>query len=507
MKRALSVLMLVFVLCLFPVVGKAQDPTPFLQNPAWIWSDPIEWNAGLLDLAPIYFPGQSLEPFFNIPYDPCSHYNAAVQLYSDSFQRTGNEEYWAEATQATNDEVACAISNFGTTEVQLGPVYIAQFTLSPNVVIAGALKPHVIANITLNRTATGGGVSVHLDSQNDTILPYHNVVLIPAGHVSIAVDLGIPNNVNLSQNTAVHIRANGGTDAFFTQQVNNYVQFYASPTALVSGSYVTIGMVVNNFNPSTESATILLTQLGTVLQTNFGNLPALVLNQVAGQPSGTYAAYERVLTTSTSVPLSGQITASFRNINYRVGLTLQPYTRAGANGDVIYRYAGSDAVLKDSIYWGAYPVTGYLGAGHSFLFEAVHDGKALSIGYQSANNGDPLIQWDWIGISGQEWSLIPTSDGFFRIENINSHKDITVPYMNMDDMVSGLLQWDWSGLPCQEFEFVNFGSDADPQYAIINKWSGKSLNVPYGSSDNGTGIGQWDQGTYPSQLFRLYPLY
>ncbi|MET7897286.1 RICIN domain-containing protein [Streptomyces mirabilis] len=132
----------------------------------------------------------------------------------------------------------------------------------------------------------------------------------------------------------------------------------------------------------------------------------------------------------------------------------------------------------------------------------VASGKVLGVENQSTANGAKILQWDDNGTTDHEWAAAPNPAGGFTLVNRLTGKYLEIP--NASTTVGTTAgQWDATGCGCQRW---NLTQTALPplgtgQYVLVNKNSGKYLDIPNGSTTAGTAVDQWQNTAYTCQLF------
>ncbi|NUR03550.1 MAG: ricin-type beta-trefoil lectin domain protein [Streptomyces sp.] len=132
----------------------------------------------------------------------------------------------------------------------------------------------------------------------------------------------------------------------------------------------------------------------------------------------------------------------------------------------------------------------------------VASGKVLGVENQSTANGAKILQWDDNGTADHEWAVAPHPAGGFTVINRLTGKNLEIP---SGSTTAGTIagQWDATGCACQRW---NLTQTALPplgtgQYVLVNKNSGKYLEIPSGSTTAGTAADQWQNTAYTCQLF------
>ncbi len=75
---------------------------------------------------------------------------------------------------------------------------------------------------------------------------------------------------------------------------------------------------------------------------------------------------------------------------------------------------------------------------------SAHSGKVLDVKDVSADNGAPILQWDWWGGDNQKWQLEDVGDGLWRVVSVHSGKVLDVKDVSADNGAL-IQQWDWWG--------------------------------------------------------------
>ncbi|MDX2547443.1 RICIN domain-containing protein [Streptomyces sp. WI04-05B] len=132
----------------------------------------------------------------------------------------------------------------------------------------------------------------------------------------------------------------------------------------------------------------------------------------------------------------------------------------------------------------------------------VASGKVLGVENQSTANGARILQWDDNGTLDHEWAVAPNPAGGYTLTNRVTGRFLEIP--NASTTVGATAdQWGDTGCACQRW---NLTQTAPPplgtgQYILVNKNSGKYLDIPNGSTATGTAVGQWQNSACLCQLF------
>ncbi|MEH0548267.1 RICIN domain-containing protein [Streptomyces sp. B21-105] len=132
----------------------------------------------------------------------------------------------------------------------------------------------------------------------------------------------------------------------------------------------------------------------------------------------------------------------------------------------------------------------------------VASGKVLGVENQSTANGARILQWDDNGTLDHEWAVAPHQAGGYTVTNRVTGKYLEIP--NASTAIgTTAVQWSGTSCDCQRW---NFTQTALPplgtgQYVLVNKNSGKHLDIPAGSTTAGTAANQWQNTACVCQLF------
>ncbi|MET7655765.1 RICIN domain-containing protein [Streptomyces sp. NPDC005486] len=132
----------------------------------------------------------------------------------------------------------------------------------------------------------------------------------------------------------------------------------------------------------------------------------------------------------------------------------------------------------------------------------VATGKVLGVENQSTADGAKILQWDDNGTLDHEWAVAPNAAGGYTLTNRVTGKALEIPNASTSaDAIAD--QWSDTGCACRRW---NLTQTALPplgtgQYVLVNKNSGKYLDIPNGSTATGTAVGQWQNSACLCQLF------
>ncbi|WP_327320605.1 RICIN domain-containing protein [Streptomyces sp. NBC_01235] len=184
------------------------------------------------------------------------------------------------------------------------------------------------------------------------------------------------------------------------------------------------------------------------------------------------------------------------------------YTVANANSDLMLSIAGGSTAdgayatqqntdnATDQQWRFVQQPSGF------FRIFNVAGGKVLGVENQSTANGAKILQWDDNGTLDHEWTVAPHPAGGYTVANRGTGKILEIPNASTTTGTTAV-QWSDTGCACQRW---NLAQSALPplgtgQYTLVNKNSGKHLDIPGASNATGTAADQWQNSACPCQLF------
>jgi hypothetical protein len=132
----------------------------------------------------------------------------------------------------------------------------------------------------------------------------------------------------------------------------------------------------------------------------------------------------------------------------------------------------------------------------------VASGKVLGVENQSTANGAKILQWDDNGSADHEWAVAPNPAGGFTITNRVNGKALEIPGGSTTvgatadqstDAASATQRWNLTQIAPPNL--------ATGQYVLVNKNSGKYLDIPAASTTAGTAAQQWQNSACVCQLW------
>ncbi|MET7738297.1 RICIN domain-containing protein [Streptomyces sp. NPDC005402] len=132
----------------------------------------------------------------------------------------------------------------------------------------------------------------------------------------------------------------------------------------------------------------------------------------------------------------------------------------------------------------------------------VASGKVLGVENQSTANGAKILQWDDNGTPDHEWAVAPNPAGGFSLLNRLTGKYLEIPG-GSTTVGTTAGQWDSTGCACQRWNLAQTDLPAlgTGQYVLVNKNSGKYLEIPASSTTVGKAADQWQNSACDCQLW------
>lgn len=134
------------------------------------------------------------------------------------------------------------------------------------------------------------------------------------------------------------------------------------------------------------------------------------------------------------------------------------------------------------------------------LIENRNSGKFIEVPYASVTAGTALGQWGTTKHMCQKWSFIETSDGYFRIMNLNSGLYLDIQNNSTANGASAV-QAAYSSAYSQQWSLEECSTDG--YFYIVNRGSGLYLEVADNLTTDGAAIGQWGVTGYGCQEWRF----
>jgi hypothetical protein len=123
------------------------------------------------------------------------------------------------------------------------------------------------------------------------------------------------------------------------------------------------------------------------------------------------------------------------------------------------------------------------------VYKLENEASGLVLNNQgSLTNGSAITQWTASTTSSNlEWTLIPTSGGFYQINSYRSGKDAVVQGASLANG-AGIVQWSFGSSGDDQWKPV---LNSDGSYTFFNLNSGKVLDDPGSSTNKTTQMDQW----------------
>lgn len=119
------------------------------------------------------------------------------------------------------------------------------------------------------------------------------------------------------------------------------------------------------------------------------------------------------------------------------------------------------------------------------LFNYNTPSRSLTVSQASFDNGAEIIAWDDRGAVEQQWTLIPTDDGWYRIVSFNSEKSIGI-FQGSTAAGAKAVQWAYDGSLNQQWKLIPVYKDGETYYKLQNRGSNLFLSYGDGEIVNGT---------------------
>jgi hypothetical protein len=132
----------------------------------------------------------------------------------------------------------------------------------------------------------------------------------------------------------------------------------------------------------------------------------------------------------------------------------------------------------------------------------VASGKVLGVENQSTAHGARVLQWDDNGTLDHEWAVAPHPAGGYTLTNRVTGKYLEIPSASTT-VGTASVQWSGTNCACQRWDFAQTALPplGTGQYVLVNRNSGKYLDIPASSTSTGTAANQWQNSACVCQLF------
>lgn len=222
------------------------------------------------------------------------------------------------------------------------------------------------------------------------------------------------------------------------------------------------------------------------IETNLTAAQKQALNHLAYLPAGTK-------------PVSNIQTGKvYKIVNKQSGKLIDVAGASTANSANIQQWHDLGIAAQQ---WRAVDV----GSGY-WKFINMNSGKVIDVAGASTANGGNISQYTDSGTANQQWTITGVGNGFWKIINRNSAKAIDVEVSGRDDG-RNISQFTDSGTANQQWAFIDVPQPVTALvnnviYTIVNKQSGKVIDVAGASTANGANIQQWHNLGISAQQWR-----
>ncbi|ATB32903.1 glycoside hydrolase family 19 protein [Melittangium boletus] len=134
-----------------------------------------------------------------------------------------------------------------------------------------------------------------------------------------------------------------------------------------------------------------------------------------------------------------------------------------------------------------------------YVIRSAQNNKCVDIAASGTADGTKVQLWDCNGTNAQKFAISPTSDGYWKIINVNSGKGFDIKEVSYAQNAE-LHQWSYVGGANQQFKFVNRGNN---NFSIHARHTDMVIDLLWGSADNGTGFVQYPYTGTANQLYTL----
>ncbi|MEU7872860.1 RICIN domain-containing protein [Dactylosporangium sp. NPDC049140] len=128
-----------------------------------------------------------------------------------------------------------------------------------------------------------------------------------------------------------------------------------------------------------------------------------------------------------------------------------------------------------------------------------NSGKVLDVSGASTADGAKAIQWPWTGGANQQWTLLPNSDGSYRLRSVKSDKVLDSP--GGSSQGAALDQWTDNNSDNQWWKLVP--ATTSGYYRLVNVRNGWCADVSGGSTADGASVIQWSVNSGANQEWQL----
>jgi len=141
-------------------------------------------------------------------------------------------------------------------------------------------------------------------------------------------------------------------------------------------------------------------------------------------------------------------------------------------------------------------------AGTPYKICSQNSGKCLDVPTEALwNNGTDIQQWDFGNTDNQKWFITATDGGYYKIINKQTGKALDIWLGNLDNGTA-IVQWDYWAGKNQNWAISPVGGGA---FSIVGRLSSKALDVENTSLSNGAKVHQWYYYGLANQIWTVTP--
>ncbi|MFI1354411.1 RICIN domain-containing protein [Streptomyces sp. NPDC020898] len=263
---------------------------------------------------------------------------------------------------------------------------------------------------------------------------------------------------------------------------------------LVVGAYSTADLFLNTQNGAANAWTRISSNV--VGGYSRGMLPLTDGHSLLVLSGGSGGSNVRNPVTYSTIDLGGGISdgATYTLSNAGSDLNLTIVGGSTTNGAAATQQTTTNAT--DQRWRFVQQASGY------FKIFNVASGKVLGVENQSTANGARILQWDDNGTLDHEWAVAPHPAGGYTVTNRVTGKLLEIPSASTAPGTTAV-QWSGTSCGCQRWDFTQTALPplGTGQYILVNKNSGKYLDIPQGSTATNTAVNQWRNSACVCQLF------
>lgn len=157
----------------------------------------------------------------------------------------------------------------------------------------------------------------------------------------------------------------------------------------------------------------------------------------------------------------------------------------------VRRSAMTSRLVGLALMLGILTPTAAMAADDVFL-KARHSDKCAQVDGGSADNGANISQWDCLDQNNVKWTWVETGNGYVFLKAKHSGKCAQVDGASQANGAN-ISQWDCLNQDNVKWQFKLVQTvNGQRYYNVVNKASGKCMQVNENSNANGANISQWD---------------